>query len=766
MKWGIGTKVVVFVVVVTMLGVAITAGVLWVYGTDILTQKKMDSLDAEVDLEGLRLSSFIAALGYDLRFLAELLAVQGVVLAQRAGGVDPGSGLSEEAWTHYVESLFVSFLRSKPAYGHIEYFGLADHGRELVHVRLVDDHVTVAPKEDLQSGEGQDHFEGAIRLPPSQVYFLDIMPFTKERGLELQAAVPVYSAEGDVLGAIAISMDLSKALETLIVSPDEEDIRYLTNAVGQVLMHSDPALPSSFDVGEWPRLQEIVSGLSPLFEPGSLTHETMGRLKSQRGDVVVFFEKIPFDPLHPERFLGLAGMVYHRDLVAGVAPFRDRAVLLAMVMIVGPAVLFLLFFMRVLLRPLGQLTRAVERAAAGGYDGPLPVKSSDELGFLAHSFQSMMHQVREREEALRESESRLTNILALAPVCIISVDVSQRIFGFNRAAESIFGYSAEEAIGQPLDILLPARYVGVHRFHFQGFAASPEVARPMNFEGEVSCRRKNGTEFPGEISVSKIEVGLRKVYTAIVRDITERKLAEQALAQRTQELERSNQDLQQFAYVASHDLQEPLRMVASYTQLLARRYQGKLDADADDFIAYTVDGANRMQAMISNLLEFSRVTTRGRELESTDSSAAFEQAVANLRAAIEESGAVVTHDALPTVMADALQLAQVFQNLIDNAVKFHGEESPQVHVSAERKGDEWLFSVRDNGIGIDPQYFDRLFVIFQRLHSRSEYPGTGIGLALCKRIVERHGGRIWVESEPGKGATFFFTLLATGGDQP
>jgi signal transduction histidine kinase len=236
--------------------------------------------------------------------------------------------------------------------------------------------------------------------------------------------------------------------------------------------------------------------------------------------------------------------------------------------------------------------------------------------------------------------------------------------------------------------------------------------------------------------------------------------ARQALEKSVVELARSNSDLQQFAYVASHDLQEPLRMVASYTQLLAKRYKGKLDADADEFIAYAVGGASRMQKLIQDLLSYSRVDTQGQAGEPTPVGSVLDYALGNLRAALEESRAEVTRDPLPTVMADERQLLQVFQNLLSNALKFRGEQPPRVHVSAERRGNEWVFSVRDNGIGIDPQYAGRIFVVFQRLHNISEYPGTGIGLAICKKIVERHGGRIWMESQPGQGATFYFTLPA------
>jgi PAS domain S-box-containing protein len=250
---------------------------------------------------------------------------------------------------------------------------------------------------------------------------------------------------------------------------------------------------------------------------------------------------------------------------------------------------------------------------------------------------------------------------------------------------------------------------------------------------------------------------------ANVRLFTERKHAEEALKEKTEELARSNRDLEQFAYVASHDLQEPLRMVTSYVQLLARRYKGKLDSDADEFIGFALDGSLRMWKLINDLLTYSRVGTREKELKPTDCETVLDQSLNNLKVAIEENGAVVTHDPLPMVMVDNPQWVQVFQNLIGNAIKFRGNEPPCVHVSASRNGNGWIFSVRDNGIGIAPEYAESIFTIFKRIHGRQDYPGTGIGLAICKKIVERHGGHIWMESEVGKGATFYFTLPSKGG---
>jgi light-regulated signal transduction histidine kinase (bacteriophytochrome) len=271
--------------------------------------------------------------------------------------------------------------------------------------------------------------------------------------------------------------------------------------------------------------------------------------------------------------------------------------------------------------------------------------------------------------------------------------------------------------------------------------------------------RKDGTSFPVEYESTPMYEQERLVGAVLTfSDITERKQAEEKMQHMLTDLERSNSELEQFANIASHDLQEPLRMVSSYTQLLALRYEGQLDEKAKKYIDYAVDGAIRMQRIINDLLDYSRVGRRGNPIETTDMNSVMGAAISNLDVMIRESQAVITNEDFPAVNADASQLVQLFQNLLANAIKFRGEDIPRIHVSVRDDEREWVFSVRDNGIGIDPHHADRVFVIFQRLHTREEYPGTGIGLAVCKRIVERHKGRIWFESEPGKGSTFSFTI--------
>jgi PAS domain S-box-containing protein len=411
------------------------------------------------------------------------------------------------------------------------------------------------------------------------------------------------------------------------------------------------------------------------------------------------------------------------------------------------------------------------------------VKLAERVGYqIAGAIASarLYSELKEAKETLQEKEKEFRELYDHAPLGYHEYNKEGKITRVNQTDLEILGYTAEEMIGQPM-----------WKFNVEEELAKEQILAKL--AGRLPpgknlvriYRRKDGSTFPVLIEdrLLRDEKGRITGIRCTIQDITERKRAEEALRQsekelkeQAQELEkeliqrrrveeelaRSNKELEQLAYVASHDLQEPLRMVTSYVQLLARRYRGKLDGDADEFIGFAVNGAARMQQLINDLLTYSRVGTRGREFEPTDCEIILGQALKNLQIIIEKKQAIVSHDPLPTVMADHVQLGQLFQNLIGNAIKFQGPEPPHVHVSESRNGNGWVFSVRDNGIGIAPEYAERIFGIFQRLHSLEKYPGTGIGLAVCKKIVEHHGGRIWVESDPGKGATFYFTLPGKG----
>jgi PAS domain S-box-containing protein len=356
-----------------------------------------------------------------------------------------------------------------------------------------------------------------------------------------------------------------------------------------------------------------------------------------------------------------------------------------------------------------------------------------------------------------KAEMRFQALLGSAPDAMVIADEQGRIELANEQTEKLFGYRIEELIGQKVEMLMPESLHAVHGSHRDNFHKAPQK-RGMGTEIDLMARHKDGSLFPVEISLSPMEGANGITVTAAIRDVTASRMAQRHLASVVEELRHTNEELEQFAHVASHDLQEPLRMVASYTQLLAKRYKGRLDADADEFIGYAVDGTKRMKSLIEDLLAYSRTGKGTQFIEQFSSERPLKTALSNLQAAIEESGATVTSEPLPEIEAVEPQMAQLFQNLIGNAIKYRGERPPQVHVRAEQSGSTWVFSVQDNGIGIDPAYFERIFAIFQRLHGREEYEGTGVGLAICKRILQQLGGRIWIESKLGQGSTFYFSV--------
>lgn len=358
----------------------------------------------------------------------------------------------------------------------------------------------------------------------------------------------------------------------------------------------------------------------------------------------------------------------------------------------------------------------------------------------------------------KRAEERLRITIEAAPSGMIMVDQDGKIVLVNTQVERLFGYAREELLGQSIEMLVPANVREKHPEHRASFFENPHV-RAMGVGRDLFGLRKDGTELPVEIGLNPLEAQGERFVLASIVDITERKKAEALLQEKLLELQRSNEELQQFAYVCSHDLQEPLRVISNYTQLLAKRYMGKtLDDDAHEFIDFTLDATKRMHQLINDLLLYSRVETRGKGFVDVDMNEILQIAESNLVLVIEETNAEIIAEQLPTLKGDNSQLVQLFQNLIGNALKFRSEDAPKVSVSVTSHGDMWQFVVSDNGIGFDMKYVDRIFVIFQRLHLRETYEGSGIGLAVCKKIVERHGGRLWAESVPNKGTSFYFTI--------
>jgi len=371
-----------------------------------------------------------------------------------------------------------------------------------------------------------------------------------------------------------------------------------------------------------------------------------------------------------------------------------------------------------------------------------------------------------KDTDLVASEVQLRSYMEAALRAILAISHDGRIVFMNGHTEQIFGYTRAELFGQDSAMLLPERFHAAYAAALQTYFAAPSV-RVLGKDIELAGRRKNGDEFPIEIGLSYVQAQEGVIAIGFVSDITDRKRIRDELAHANLELRRSNTELEMFASMASHDLQEPLRMVTNYLQVLKRRYDRQLDREALEYIDSAVDGASRMKGLIEGLLNFSRVGTQSIDAQKVEAETLVQRVVENLNAVIKEHSAAVTWDhPLPEVAADPALVVQVLQNLIANGIKFQQDSAPRLHIAVAAENSEWVFSVRDNGIGIEPRHSDRIFQIFERLHPSERYPGTGLGLAISRKIVERHGGRIWFESKPREGSTFFFALPRTAHGEP
>jgi len=426
-------------------------------------------------------------------------------------------------------------------------------------------------------------------------------------------------------------------------------------------------------------------------------------------------------------------------------------------------IIFLLILLALLLssklqylisKPILELSKLAKKVSKGDFTQKADIKSKDEIGALAETFNIMTSDLQTSRNKLQSAKDYIDNIIKSLIDTLIVTDADGTIKMINKSALELLGYNQDEIIGEKLSIIFPKQDLPKDERLIDTYIRKEYVSKT-----EVRYQTKSGEIIPVSISSSVIKDINDEIdgVVFVAQDISDYKRAE-LLARSSEALERSNKELEQFAYVASHDLQEPLRMISSYVQLLKRRYADNLDSDANEFIDFAVDGAERMKILIKDLLAFSRIGTKGEEFKITSTQTILEEILSNLEISIKGNNVVITNDPLPDLVVDRTQIMQLFQNLISNAIKYRGDESPKIHIEVQDKYTEWLFCFRDNGIGIEQKYADQIFVIFQRLHGKGEYSGTGIGLSIAKRIVERHGGQIWVESEPGKGSAFKFTI--------
>ncbi|HYL88476.1 MAG TPA: ATP-binding protein, partial [Burkholderiales bacterium] len=554
---------------------------------------------------------------------------------------------------------------------------------------------------------------------------------------------PVRAPGGHLVGMVAMGLDLAHWVS---FSPAADELRGtihdIVTADGVIIARSEE--PEAW-IGRSARASEVHRRMLEMKEG------TVRALGTEGADRVWGFTPVAGTDWYARSSVSASKVL---------GPVKERAIDTAYVLAAVLAAVFLAVVASAarLARPMRTIASAVRTRTEGHGEVRVPVAGPREVAELATELNRMIETSERREEDLR----RFRAAMDLSGDAIVLVERrTLRYIDVNRTFCEMVGYTREELLAMaPMDLFSFDRQT-LERDYDALIADNRSAASLV----EGSYRRKDGSLVPVESRRRALRTEGGWVIVGTSRDITERKAAdagrrqaEAELRAAHDELARSNKELEQFAYVVSHDLQEPLRMVSNYTQLLRKRYGERLEASAHEFMDFVIDGAARMKQLIEDLLAYSRVGTKGKEFKPVSIEGPLKKAITNLRAAIEESSAAVTWDPLPTLGVDEMQLAQLFQNLMGNALKFRAPGVPRIHVSAEDKDGAWHITVADNGIGIEPQYFERIFMLFQRLHTMGEYPGTGIGLAICKKVGERHGGRIWVSSTPGEGSQFHFTL--------
>lgn len=770
-RFGLRAKIALAMIAISV--VSLASLTFYMYrGVDLLTERDLTRLSRSVGITASRLAAEMDNYRKDTLFLSKTPPIMGIHRAHDAGGVDPADGSTDVLWRDRLATIFTGLLEARPEYIQARYIGVDNGGRELVRVdRRTSGAIETTPPELLQAKADRPYFMDAALLNAGVVYFSDIDLNRDFGAIEVphrpvvRTATPIRDVNGKLLGIVVINIDFQFLLDrTAGEIPDRYSL-YVANSHGDFLDHPIAARAFGFDLGHRYLLQEELPQMAGVV--AERVDGFAGLIDVEGDRHLAVAEAVSYDPSDREHDIILATVAREAGLSAEARALQ-RGALLAGTVMLALSMVAIVWLVDLIVRPLTGMTRMAMGIAAGdraidvsGYAG-----RRDEIGNLANSFAAMTGEVARREgelieqkNALYQSEALFRETVEFAPDGLLIVDEDGMIVLANSAVQSIFGYRQSELIGKPVEVLVPDAARQKHRASRAAYAKAP-TRRNMLSGLDIVGQTKDGASIPVEVSLGPANLQGDRVTLAIIRDVSERRQLERTLSGYAAELERSNAELSQFAYIASHDLQEPLRMVDSYVNLLARRYKGKLDEEADEFIGFATDGARRMKQLINELLDYSRVSNRPLKLASVDTGAMVTRVTDLLHDRIVEADAVITVADLPTVSADPGQLERLFVNLVSNAIKYRGEDAPKIDITVELKDGMYEFSVRDNGIGIAPEFRQKVFEIFTRLHSRAEYDGTGIGLASCKRIVERHGGEIWAEGSETVGSVFRFTLPA------
>ena len=741
-------------VLVALLSSALVGVLVDVQMRDVVEATELARLQTTMSGEISNLQGYVSSLHADSLSALRAAPIDGLLSAHAQSLPLPAA---EE---QRMSELYTALMSAKSNYLQLRLIAADREGHELVRIERdrAGADLRRVPQLALQPKGDRPYLRAALAQRDSGVYISPI-ELRQEHGQVsvphtpiMRAAVKHAVQNAPALeGLVVLSLDMSPALRRLqeALDPITHAI-YLFDRGGSFVIHPEPDRAFGRDLGTG---EDFIRSFPSHAELLTLNRPWIGDAKEPDGSTTHLLA-IPFTLADgPELILLATGVS-----TAAATSQVHRKALMGAVLAGALAVLAALLTSRWIRRPLAQMSELAERHPSTE-GAPLPTEAAGELGRVARALARMDSQVRERDALIEQEEQRFRRVFESVPHATLIVDREQRIVLANARAEAVFGYTREELLGSDLNTLIPEAVRDAHRKYFTEYFEKP-AARAMAMGRALEIRRKDGEAAHVEIGLAPMvsASGGQEVLASIV-DVSNRVRSEAALRL-------SNRELEQFAYVASHDLQEPLRMVANYTELLARRYEGKLDEKADKYIHYAVDGARRMQKLISDLLQYSRVESQGGSFSRVDLNVTVNQVLDGLQVAISEASAKIDVKPLPVVVADATQMQQLFQNLLDNAIKFRGDKPPTIVVSANDNAtkdggtgkDKVRISVQDNGIGVDMQNAHRMFEMFQRGQSRERFAGTGIGLAVSKRVVERHGGKIWVEPTPSGGSTFCFTL--------
>lgn len=730
----------------------------------------LDYITDEARLEVKEIEDVMSQLNYDILVISKLPQIPGLIRSIDYGGVDPRTGLTYPEFKESLDQFFISMVEYKNYYYQVRY--IDESGMERVRVDFDEAKNKGVIVTEMQDKSDRDYYEEAMKLEKGEVY-ISPMNLNQEFGrIELpyqpviRVASPVFDGADNRRGFVIVNVFGEYIFDLL--DQDDTNSKFSPNfiLVNQDGYFLDNPIDHNSEFGFDRGFETTANDWYPWLV-GQLDNNGSALVENPVIRQIGSMEKITYNLENPDEYWYLI-TIFPLESV-----FAEANQLSRISLIIGFGTIILILFVSVgfsdaFTKPILALTNMAEKISEGDLEARIEVDKGDEIGQLANRFNQMA-------SSIDEVQKQLAGILATANEGIITLDTKKEIIFYNRAAEKILGYTYEEMVGKTIDRLIPERSKMIHRAEMEKFSQwQGKSPREMGVSREVTGVHKNGEEMPLEASISRLEVNGKLFFTVIFRDITQRKQEEweileshnrqletknQALEEFNVLLKLSNRDLQDFAYIASHDLKEPLRKVQAFGDRLSERYKDQIDETGQDYIHRMQAATVRMQALIDGLLKFSRVTTQAQPFEPVDLNNTTADVIADLEQLIERTVAKVEVGQLPTVDGDPSQLYQLLQNLIANGIKFSAKGNiPHIEVSANLSANDCILTVKDNGIGFDEKYLDRIFKPFQRLHTRQEYEGTGMGLAITRRIVERHHGQITAKSEPGSGARFLVTL--------